>query len=159
MAKLKVIVDDMTKAGQLQIMSQNTWKETLHDTLQALAGLLHDENTVSAYELHSSGLIQALLKMFAIESKTNKKSTKMQRLRVEVFRGVFCHDHDIAAALVKKLIAVLESIEKLPIYLYDNSVNSGYGLQILTRRLRFRLERAPGENGLIDRSGTLVQIS
>jgi len=29
--------------------------------------------------------------------------------------------------------------------------NGGYGLQILTRRLRFRLERGPGETGLIDR--------
>ena len=44
---------------------------------------------VSAYELHSSGLIQALLKMFAVESK-NRKSSKLQRQRVEIFRKVFC---------------------------------------------------------------------
>ena len=39
-------------------------------------------------------------------------------------------------ALVRKLVMVLETIEKLPVYLYDSS-NGGYGLQILTRRLRF----------------------
>lgn len=104
---------------------------------------MKDENIVSAYELHSSGLIQSLLQMFSVESK-NKKSMKLQRQRVEVFREVFGTKDDLAIALVKKLIAVLESIEKLPIYLYDNSTSSGYGLQILTRRLRFRLERAPG---------------
>ena len=113
----------------------------------------------SAYELHSSGLIQALLKMFAVESK-NRKSGKMQRQRVELFRRTFCQDlddDDLATALVKKLISVLESIEKLPIYLYDNSVNSGYGLQILTRRLRFRLERAPG-NYDFDRPFMMISI-
>jgi hypothetical protein len=36
----------------------------------------------------------------------------------------------------------------LCVFVYSNG---GYGLQILTRRLRFRLERGPGETGLIDR--------
>lgn len=52
---------------------------------------------------------------------------------------------------MRKLISVLESIEKLPVLLYDSG--SGYGLQILTRRLRFRLERAAGDSTLIDRTG------
>ena len=69
----------------------------------------------------------------------------MQRHRVDIFKKVFCSQKEVATAMIKKLIAVTESIEKLPIYLYDNSVTSGYGLQILTRRLRFRLERAPGK--------------
>lgn len=56
------------------------------------------------------------------------------------------------AVLVQKLIAVLESIEKLPVYLYDTP-GSGYGLQVLTRRLRFRLEKAQGDSTLIDRTG------
>ena len=119
---------------------------TIRITTNKKEKILNPSFYFSAFELHSSGLIQALLKMFAIESK-NRKSGKMQRQRVELFRKVFCHgdvEDDLATALVKKLISVLENIEKLPIYLYDNSVNSGYGLQILTRRLRFRLERAPG---------------
>ena len=186
-AKLKSIVDEMNKAGmckirgkkmgfffkfsfdftefffltkgQAQILGQ-PWKDVLMVALKSLVCLLKDENIVSAYELHSSGLIQSLLQMFAVESK-NKKSQRLQRHRVEVFRNVFGiaqDDFNLAAALVKKLIAVLESIEKLPIYLYDNSTSSGYGLQILTRRLRFRLERAPGENGLIDRTGCTLKM-
>ena len=62
-----------------------------------------------------------------------------------------------AVALVRKLIAVLESLEKLPVFTYDSS-SSGYGLQILTRRLRFRLERATGESSLIDRSGRSLKM-
>ena len=60
-------------------------------------------------------------------------------------------------ALVRKLIMVLETIEKLPVYLYDSS-NGGYGLQILTRRLRLRLEKGPGETGLIDRTGRNLKM-
>ena len=187
-AKLKSIVDEMNKAGMCKILQKFTgkviiffavkytifffkttgqaqilgqpWKDVLMVALKSLVCLLKDENIVSAYELHSSGLIQSLLQMFAVESK-NKKSIRLQRHRVEVFRNVFGiaqDDFNLAAALVKKLIAVLESIEKLPIYLYDNSTSSGYGLQILTRRLRFRLERAPGENGLIDRTGCTLKM-
>lgn len=92
-----------------------------------------------------------------------------------------------AIAIVRKLIAVLESVEKLSVYNYDLP-GSGYGLQvrigtsqrhvvsrimkfyhqlvsmgafvlqILTRRLRFRLERAPGEAGLLDRSGCNLKM-
>ncbi|XP_040826176.1 E3 ubiquitin-protein ligase HECTD1 isoform X5 [Ochotona curzoniae] len=35
---------------------------------------------------------------------------------------------------------------------------STYNLQILTRRLRFRLERAPGETALIDRTGRMLKM-
>ena len=156
-AKLKGIVECLSKAGQMQILADPNWQPVLREALEELARLLEDENTVSAYELHSSGLIQALLKMFAIECK-NKKSAKLQRQRVDIFKKVFRSDPEVASQLVKKLIAVTESIEKLPIFLYDNSVNSGYGLQILTRRLRFRLERAPGENSLIDRTGCTLKM-
>ena len=60
-----------------------------------------------------------------------------------------------AVFLVRKLIAVLEMSERLPVYSFESM---GSGLQILTRRLRLRLERAPGENGLIDRTGRNLRI-
>uniref|UniRef100_A0A8C9G1J4 E3 ubiquitin-protein ligase n=1 Tax=Pavo cristatus TaxID=9049 RepID=A0A8C9G1J4_PAVCR len=62
-----------------------------------------------------------------------------------------------AVALIRKLIAVLESIERLPLHLYDTP-GSTYNLQILTRRLRFRLERASGETSLIDRTGRMLKM-
>ena len=55
-------------------------------------------------------------------------------------------------------MSVLESIEKLPVYLYDACGGSTNGLQTLTRRLRFRLERSPGETGLTDRTGRTLKM-
>lgn len=42
---------------------------------------------------------------------------------------LFCYRLTPAIALVRKLISVLESIEKLPVYSYDLP-GSGYGLQV-----------------------------
>ena len=81
--------------------------------------------------------------------------------RINLFKHVFRDREDgsvaPAVALVRKLVAVLESLEKLPVYSYDTP-SSGYGLQILTRRLRFRLERAAGETTLIDRTGRNLKM-
>ena len=60
--------------------------------------------------------------------------------------------------LVRKLVAVLENSEKLPLYIYDIP-GAGSGLQVLSRRLRFRLERAPGESSLIDRNGRTLKVT
>ena len=58
--------------------------------------------------------------------------------------------------LVRQLISVFENSEKLTSHTHDNSgVASMHGL---SRRLRFRLERAPGENGLIDRTGRTLKM-
>ena len=62
-------------------------------------------------------------------------------------------------SLVRKLIAVLESIEKLPVFTYDSTTSGSYGLQVLTRRLRFRLEKSTSDGGsLIDRSGCSLKM-
>ena len=174
----------LTNKGIYSSSSQTEWRIILTSALDELAGILTTESNVSAYELHSSGLIQALLKLFSSttgllslqnsswpsssEKARTKKLTKLQRQRVQVFKKCFkpktIKDDagnliliPSAAQLVRKLIAVLESIEKLPVHLYQDQSSSS-GLQILTRRLRFRLERAPGENGLIDRTGCTLKM-
>ena len=43
--------------------------------------------------------------------------------------SLLCSGVSPSTALVRKLIAVLESIEKLPVYNYD-SPGAGYGLQV-----------------------------
>ena len=50
----------------------------------------------------------------------------------------------------QKLISVLESTEKFPQYLYDIPGGSSYGLQLLSRRLRTKLEMAPSQTGNAD---------
>ncbi len=119
---------------------------TYFSALNDLTTILKDEAAVSAYELHSSGLIQTLLNLFATAAPPNvsenaklaRKLIKFQKQRVEIFRECFTRPEpgdaeqtstSPANEMVRKLVSVLESIEKLPVHLYDNS-QSGYGLQV-----------------------------
>lgn len=170
-AKLGNIVAQIERACQKQCSygnnrdGGNSWKEILRNALDELTQILKEDGVVSAYELHSSGLVQALLSLLSTsywdQSLKSNKVSKYQKQRVQVFKQCFKENEDedtsSTAVLVHKLIAVLESIEKLPVYLYDNP-GAAYGLQILTRRLRFRLEKAPGESSLIDRTGRSLKM-
>ncbi|XP_069704389.1 E3 ubiquitin-protein ligase HECTD1 isoform X7 [Periplaneta americana] len=170
-AKLGNIVAQIERACQKQHMNNResftAWREILQGALEELTQLLQEEGVVSAYELHSSGLVQALLSLLSTscwdEGLHSNKSSKLQKQRVRVFKSCFKEKDsengcvNSAAILVHKLVSVLESIEKLPVYLYDTP-GSGYGLQILTRRLRFRLEKAPGDSSLIDRTGRSLKM-
>merc|ERR1719228_2962843 len=160
LANIVTKVDTAIKK-QAKSNSSSEWKEILRSALIDLSLLLAEESNVSAYELNSSGLIQCFLKLFGSATsqdktvKVQKKAAKLHAARLAIIRESLPTPPTIA--LVKKLLSVLETIEKLPVYLYDSS-NGGYGLQILTKRLRFRLERGPGETGLIDRTGRALKM-
>ncbi|XP_053207496.1 E3 ubiquitin-protein ligase HECTD1-like isoform X2 [Panonychus citri] len=159
-AKLAKIVAQIERACEKQTFlnrDSRDWENILSSALSDLAELLCEERAISAYEFHTSGLIQALLKLLAKDPSkgTWRSSEKYVKDRLEIFKKQLGKE-ELASALVPKLVAVLESIEKLPVYIYD-SPGSGYGLQILTKRLRFRLERASGETALIDRTGRCLK--
>ncbi|KYQ58401.1 E3 ubiquitin-protein ligase HECTD1 [Trachymyrmex zeteki] len=164
-AKLGAIVNQIEKASQKQQSGSREWRNILQTALEQLKVLLNEEGRVSAYELHSSGLVQALLALLAAPpgpSPPTLRATKLRIQRITAFKSCFQtkdtnKELNSAKILVHKLISVLESIEKLPVYLYDTP-GSGYGLQILTRRLRFRLEKASSESALIDRSGRSLKM-
>ena len=157
LANIVAKVDTAIKK-QAKSHSCSEWKELLGSALRELSLLLQDDSAVSAYELNSSGLIQCCLKLFGSATAQQdkggrvvaRKAAKMHAARLAVIRENLATATTLA--LVKKLVSVLETIEKLPVYQYDNS------LQILTKRLRFRLERGPGETGLIDRSGRSLKM-
>lgn len=144
----------------------NGWRDLLRSALNDFRSLLEEDATLSAFELQSSGLVQALHRLLSPAGldeslQGTRRGNRLLRQRVALFRECF-QSADIsnkgpATSLVRKLVAVLESIEKLPIYLYDAAGGSTNGLQTLTRRLRFRLERAPGEAGLTDRTGRTLK--
>ncbi|XP_032086354.1 E3 ubiquitin-protein ligase HECTD1 isoform X6 [Thamnophis elegans] len=144
------------------IEGENTWRDLMKTALENLIVLLKDETTISPYEMCSSGLVQALLTVLNNNMDYDLKQDCSQLVeRINVFKTAFSENEDDesrpAVALIRKLIAVLESIERLPLHLYD-SPGSSYNLQILTRRLRFRLERASGETALIDRTGRMLKM-
>lgn len=69
------------------------WREILQSALHELTSLLQEEGLVSSYEIHSSGLIQALLSLVSTslwdQSSTPTKTNKLQRQRVSVFKNCF----------------------------------------------------------------------
>lgn len=152
--------------GEELTSNKSAWQEKLRSALNELAQLLNSDGIISAYEMYSSNLVQALV---AVLSKSfwelginHNKASKLQKQRIAIFKEcIFMHNDDkgknTASVLVQKLVAVLESIEKLPVHLYDSPIG-GYGIQILTKRLRFRLERAPCETTLFDRSGRTLKM-
>jgi len=195
LANIVQLVDTAIRK-QAKSNSSHEWREMLSHALNELSVLLKDDNNVSAYELNSSGLVQCFLKLFGSavtnnnnainantmavaagdnkvlggnnntisSSKYQKKARKLHEARLAIIRETL--GTATTFTLLKKLISVLETIEKLPVYLYDQS-NGGYGLQILTRRLRFRLERGGscsgsepngGGGGLIDRTGRSLKM-
>jgi len=146
----------------------------LKTALDELCRILKEEGVVSAYELHSSGLVQALIRLFAsgehdreydnlFGKSSRRKHVAMLQQRIDVFKSCMKEKqldgvkYNPGVALVKKLVSVLETIEKLPVLLYECS-GANYGLQVLTRRLRFRLEKATSESALIDRSGRTLKM-
>ncbi|XP_061675274.1 E3 ubiquitin-protein ligase HECTD1 [Syngnathoides biaculeatus] len=144
------------------VEGENTWRDLMKTALENLIVVLKDENTISPYEMCSSGLVQALFTVLNNSVDVDLKADcKALMERINVFKAAFSENEDDesrpAVALIRKLIAVLESIERLPLHLFDTP-GSSYNLQILTRRLRFRLERAPGETALIDRTGRMLKM-
>ncbi|ALC39182.1 CG5604 [Drosophila busckii] len=166
-AKLTAIVKQINLAIEEQRDGINSsWSHTLETALTNLSQLIHEDGVVSAYEMHSSGLVQALVAVLSNnywETNLSRcKTNQMLKQRIEIFKKcIFEPGSDdkknTASMLIQKLVAVLESTEKLPVYLYD-APGTGYGLQILQKRLRFRLERAACESTLFDRTGRTLKI-
>lgn len=147
------------------VTKNSSWQVKLRNAFNGLSDLLQEDGVVSAYEMHSSGLVQSLLTVLsknAWENKiTRKMANKLHKQRVAIFKECIIDTNNkninTASILVQKLVSVLESTEKLPVYIYD-ATGSVYGLQVLTKRLRFRLERAACESTLFDRTGRSLKM-
>jgi E3 ubiquitin-protein ligase HECTD1 len=92
------------------------------------------KTSLSLYELSSSGLVSSLFKIFPSSNEIN-----LSNERAKLFCLIFLSDDQSQAfhILIQKLISILESIEKLPLFLYNTPSN--YSLQIFSKRFRFQL--------------------
>lgn len=161
-AKLNSIISSIEESLNMQLKREPEWKNKLKNALFELLQLLNVEHSISSYELYTSGLIQILIKLLKTES--NKRMhiydlnniDSLRKERIEIFKQMF-NLKTMSKALIRKLISVLESIEKLPVYFYETPGSASYSLQILTKKLRFKLERTKGQNTLIDRTGRCMK--
>lgn len=157
-AKLNAIIASIEQSCAMQLKREPDWRDKLRTALIELLQLLNVEHSISSYELYTSGLVRALIKLLKPESGVKLgghlfAGDSLRRERVELFRQVF-NLATMSKSLIRKLISVLESVEKLPVHFYDSA---GYSLQVLTKKLRFKLERAKGQSALIDRTGRYMK--
>ncbi|XP_077299031.1 ubiquitin fusion-degradation 4-like isoform X2 [Arctopsyche grandis] len=156
-AELAILVESLNNVIHMQVNHESKWRSSLLEALGALGKLLESDGLLSAYELHSSGLVPALQCILYPQSHDGVTTIEAEQLcsdRISVVKE-WAEGGDITL-LVRHLIAILESVERLPVIAYD-APPAAPGLQILTRRLRFRLERASGESCLLDRSGRTLR--
>ncbi|XP_067942720.1 E3 ubiquitin-protein ligase HECTD1-like [Watersipora subatra] len=154
--RLASISKQIEDACASQLLNSADWQADLTEALSNFAILFSDEHTVAAYELQSSGIVSTLLTSLNPEEAGITKAIFSKR--INTFKKVFSKYPQNASKLVTRLVAVLESIEKLPTYMYDANSSTHYGLQILHRRMRFRLERSAKETTLIDRTERSLKV-
>ena len=127
-------------------------------SLKQLKQFLLNRTNLSLYELLSSGLVNCLLKIFHELFDQSSEKINFTYKYAELFCSIFLDDEQPQAfyILIRKLISILESVEKLPLFLYDTPSN--YGLQILSKRFRFQLHYQNQQQLFTDRTGKTLKI-
>lgn len=128
--------------------------ERLAKLLTKLKKFFVDQRTLSVYEFASSGLVDILLKLF--EKNSSDKDSVFQR--AALFCSIFLSDDQSTAFhfLIRKLVSLLESIEKSPLFLYDTSLNCG--MQIFSKRFRFQIRYENDRQMFLDRTGKSLNV-
>lgn len=95
---------------QMSNKGSSEWCEILRTAVEDLVTILHEESTVSAYELHSSGLVQALLTLLSPDTThhlhddnrqmSQRRVNKMIKQRRNVFKRCFMVSVGFASHLV-----------------------------------------------------------
>uniref|UniRef100_A0A8R1HR92 E3 ubiquitin-protein ligase n=1 Tax=Caenorhabditis japonica TaxID=281687 RepID=A0A8R1HR92_CAEJA len=118
-----------------------------------------DDRRLSTFEFSVSGIVPALFHLLSIMDQYPGTFI------VSIFHEVFGQG-DALSHLAHKMVAVLESSEKFPQYLYDTPGGSSFGLQLLSRRVRTKLEMITprGEDkeneideNLVNKTGKIVK--
>lgn len=116
-------------------------------------GVLSETNkSISSYELLISGLVPTLL--VALSPQTSEYQDKSIE-RAQIFARTFISD-PITFTLLHKLISLLESVEKLPLYLYD--APGSYNLQAFSKRFKLVLSKGNKQHNFLDFSGRVLKV-
>ncbi|CAF2054921.1 unnamed protein product, partial [Rotaria magnacalcarata] len=143
--ELKAIVNDLNNDLSL-------------NSFEKLKNFLVEKTSLSLYELSSSGLVSSLLKIFHGLLDQSSDEINLANERSKLFSLIFLSNEQPQAfyILIRKLVSILESIEKLPLFLYDTP--SSYGLQIFSKRFRFQLHYQNRQQLFTDRTGKSLKI-
>jgi E3 ubiquitin-protein ligase HECTD1 len=161
--KLNNLVSQLNTAVGYQVNGSVLWKDLYTDALADLKEVLIEDNRgISSYELSISGLVQSLLMILGADD-VNTSKTMIEERRV-VFARLFDVENissglekgSILIFLVKKLISLLETIDKLPLYLYD--APGSYNLQAFTKKFKLFLSKGDDENNFLNFDGRVLRV-
>ncbi|KIH67050.1 HECT-domain protein [Ancylostoma duodenale] len=128
--------------------------QELVSALKCVRESVMDDRRLSTFEFSVSGIVPALHNLLALVER------QPGSYPARIFGETFAHGVALSS-LATKMVSVLESTEKFPQYLYDTPGGSAFGLQLLSRRIRMKLEQAVSEHDdkkhLINRSGRLLK--
>ncbi|KAK5970210.1 E3 ubiquitin-protein ligase hecd-1 [Trichostrongylus colubriformis] len=127
--------------------------QELVSALKCVRESVMDDRRLSTFEFSVSGIVPALHNLLALVER------QPGSYPARIFGETFAHGVALSS-LAMKMVSVLESTEKFPQYLYDTPGGSAFGLQLLSRRIRMKLEHAISDNDdkkLINRSGRLLK--
>uniref|UniRef100_A0A2P2I0N7 E3 ubiquitin-protein ligase n=2 Tax=Hirondellea gigas TaxID=1518452 RepID=A0A2P2I0N7_9CRUS len=135
----------------------------IHEDSKAKAVI--DESSLTSAERKASDAEESIKHSDAQQNSSNlassvyasNKISSENQLNESSVTGVAQTRISPFTQLVRHMVSLLESTEKLTMYSYDLP-GVGGGLHALSRKLRFRLERAPGETSLIDRTGRTLKM-
>lgn len=140
-ARLRALLARMQR---IATQPSKDWQRELNESLDQLTELLCGDEHLSAYELQSSGLAPALLQV--LSPQVNDGPGHLSE-RSRVVSAWMCRASGAAgAALAERLVAVLESVERLPVLApHDAPPAPASALHHLTKRIRLRVERESDE--------------
>ena len=161
--------EDATEVGDGNLLSEE-------EAFKEIARLFSSDSTVTSFELQNSGLVQSLLSYLSPNSIEDVKSDSVDNnsqdeanRRLTSFGKCINEIYPPSLALLaRKIVQVLDSVERLPVFLYPINPNSGSNqglampnMQILNKRFKLRLERlnecSKGPR-LLDRSGRILKV-
>ncbi|XP_049867951.1 E3 ubiquitin-protein ligase Ufd4 isoform X3 [Pectinophora gossypiella] len=137
-ARLRALLARMQR---LATQPTGDWQQELNEALESLGELLCGEELLSAYELQSSGLAPALLQVLSPQAND---ACGQAAEREHIVRSWVRGRGAAGAALAARLVAVLESVERLAVHApaSDAPPPQAGALHHLTKRIRLRVERA-----------------
>jgi E3 ubiquitin-protein ligase HECTD1 len=154
--ELKTLAKDL-----VDVLSTDSSLNALTMVFKKLQEFIRDNPTLSVYELASSNLVDVLLTIFDGLTNRHVSLTPLNDVayqRAILFCSIFLSNDQGQAfhILIRKLVSLMESIEKSPLYLYETSLNCG--LQIFSKRFSFDIVYQNEQQLFIDRTGKSLNM-
>ena len=142
--------------------NEELYEQALTDLKQVLT---ESDKSISSYELSMSGLVQTLLFALSNPSVRSNDQESSEQLKIcqrnKIFSRVFNLNNngsntELVLILLHKLTSLLESIEKLPLFLYD--APGSYNLQAFSKRFKLILNKGENEKNFLDFTGRTLKV-